>query len=258
MEFQRQLDLSKYKSSVLLLGPRLTGKTTLLSQYKADYYLDLLDPVIRFDLNKEPKKFWQTLKTLEKGSLVIVDEIQKIPLLLDYVQMGIDRLNHRFLLSGSSARKLKRGAANLLGGRAIEMRMHPLSYFELDIDYSISTAMQFGALPKICSLYLENNLEEVRAVLRSYYTIYLKEEIQEESLVRNLASFQRFLDVAVQMNGQEVQYNNIATSSQVPASSVKQYFAILEDTLIAERLWQWQKSEERIRLNQNYIFLTVE
>ena len=125
MEFDRILKLEKLKSSAFVFGPRMTGKTYLLRALKSRLYVDLLDPERELELRREPKHFWEEITTLEKNDLVIVDEIQRIPLLLDYVQKGIEEIGLRFVLSGSSARKLRRGGANLLGGRALDLKLHP-------------------------------------------------------------------------------------------------------------------------------------
>src|SRR3990167_6074056 len=130
MKFNRILDLSKLHSSAFLFGPRMTGKTFLLKGLKAALYYDLLDPEKELELERNPKQFWEEISALSKGSLVIVDEIQRVPVLLDYVQKGIEELGHRFILSGSSARKLRRGGANLLGGRALDLKLHPLTNVE--------------------------------------------------------------------------------------------------------------------------------
>ena len=116
--YQRELSLSQLTSSCLLIGPRMTGKTSLLSHVKADHTFDLLDAQLELRLRAHPNEFWEELCALKPQAKVIIDEVQKIPALLDYVQMGIDQKGIQFLLSGSSARKLKRGGANLLGGRA--------------------------------------------------------------------------------------------------------------------------------------------
>lgn len=254
MEFKRQINLTSYKSSLFLLGPRMTGKSYLLAKLDTDLYFDLLDPELELRYKNTPRIFYDEITVIPKGGTIIVDEIQKVPQLLDYVQMGIEKLQHRFILSGSSARKLKRGGANLLAGRAISLSLHPLSIDEIGSDLEIDSILCFGTIPKICDLILQEAQHEARAVLRTYSTMYLKEEIQAEALVRNVGSFSRFLNIAAQFNGQAVVYNNLAASSGVPRSSVANYFDILEETLIATRLWEHGSSEKDKSKPKLYFF----
>ncbi len=252
--YERELDLERFSSSCLLLGPRMTGKTSLLNQLKSHYFLDLLIPENELSYGKEPRRFWSELQALKPGQLAIVDEVQRVPALLDYVQKGIEELGIRFLLTGSSARKLRRGAANLLGGRALDLRLHPLSLKELGKTFQLSQALSFGTLPKIWQLLSTQNSAEVFLTLRSYLTVYLKEEIQAEAIVRQLGAFQRFLDVAAQSNGQMIEYDNIARECQVSASTVKDYYEILEDTLFGSFLWPYNRSERKKSRPKFYFF----
>lgn len=252
--FHRELDLAPFRSSVFLFGPRMTGKTTLLTSIKQDLYINLLDPEQELTLRQTPKLFWEKLVPLPKKSLVIVDEVQKVPALLDYVQMGIDSLQHRFLLSGSSARKLKRGSANLLGGRALHFKLHPLSLKEIGSPFNISDALNFGTLPHIVKLVIEQDTESAKQHLKSYVTTYLKEEIQAEAITRNLAAFQRFLPVASQSNAQIIEFANISRECSVPMSTVKEYYQILEDTLIGEFLWPFDRNERKKARPKFYFF----
>jgi len=254
MNFTRILDLNRYPHSAFLFGPRMTGKTHLLKEFKEAHYFDLLDPEAELELKRTPRLFWERLSAVQPGALVIVDEIQRVPALLDYVQKGIEEKQLRFILSGSSARKLKRGSANLLGGRAIELRLHPLTFREIGKAFRLEAACQYGTLPRITQLWLENQEEALRLLLRSYYTTYIKEEIQAEALTRNVGAFQRFLLVAVQSNAQVIEFSNIARDCSVPASTVKEYFSILEDTLIGEFLWPWDRSERRKARPKFYFF----
>src|SRR5208283_3051670 len=141
MNFERLLKLEHISDSLFLFGPRMTGKTYLLRRLKADLFVDLLDPEEELKFKQAPKEFWEQLRALKTGQLVIVDEIQRVPVLLDYVQKGIEELNLRFILSGSSARKLRRGSANLLGGRALDLRLHPLTSIEIGQDFNIDKAL---------------------------------------------------------------------------------------------------------------------
>lgn len=232
----------------------MTGKSFLLEQIKSDMFVDLLDPEKEILYKSNPKQFYQELQAISKHSTIIVDEIQRVPSLLDYVQIGIERLGHRFLLSGSSARKLKKSGVNLLGGRAISLSLHPLSLSELGNLFNLDWLLQYGSLPKIYQLLLEQRLSEAKAVLRTYVSVYLKEEIQAEAIVRNLGSFSRFLEVAAQYSGQIVVYSNIATSAGIPRSTVAGYFDIVEDTLIGKRVWQFGYSEKDKAKPKFYFF----
>ena len=146
--FKRELQLGKIRSSAFLFGPRMTGKTTLLLSLSSKHYYDLLDPELELRLRQTPRFLWEEIQSLPKGSLIIIDEVQKIPSLLDTVQRGIDQLHHRFILSGSSARKLKRGGANLLGGRALNLGLHPLTVREMGEAFDIRNAIHFGIIIK--------------------------------------------------------------------------------------------------------------
>jgi len=254
MRFDRTLTFSDLKGSAFLFGPRMTGKTFLLRALRSELYVDLLDPERELALARAPRTFWEELQALPVGALVIVDEIQRVTALLDYVQKGIEELRLRFILSGSSARKLRRGGANLLGGRAADLRLHPLTVEEVGPKFDLSAALQFGTLPKAAELVLAGDLDEARRFLRSYGTIYIKEEIQAEALTRNVGAFQRFLAVAAHSNGQVIEFANISRECAVPASTVKEYFSILEDTLIGEFLWPWDRSERKKARPKFYFF----
>ncbi len=254
MEFIRALDLHGLRNSAFLFGPRMTGKTHLLRNLSSSVYIDLLDPQRELELKQSPRLFWEELQAQHKKSLIIVDEIQRVPVLLDYVQKGIEELGLKFVLSGSSARKLKRGGANLLGGRALDLKLHPLTSEEIGSKFDIHQALQFGTLPKITSLVLSHAREDARHLLRSYYTTYIKEEIQAEALTRNVGAFQRFLNVAAQDNGQVLEFANIARECSVPSSTVKEYYSILEDTLLGEFLWPWDRSERKKARPKFYFF----
>jgi predicted AAA+ superfamily ATPase len=183
-----------------------------------------------------------------------VDEIQKVPELLNYVQMSIDQQEHRFLLSGSSARRLRRGGVNLLGGRAMDLNLHPLTQNECEGAFSIGNALNFGTLPKIFSLLSERSGQTTIALLKSYITTYIKQEIQAEAITRNMSSFQRFLNISGQSNAQVIEYANISRDCSVPASTVKEYFQILEDTLIGSFLWPLDRNERKKARPKFYFF----
>lgn len=254
MEFLRALKLDGLRASAFLFGPRMTGKSHLLRPLKSSLSIDLLDPEIELELRQTPRFFWEQIRTQRKGALIIVDEIQRVPALLDFVQKGIEELDIQFILSGSSARKLKRGGANLLGGRALDLKLHPLTAQEIGGKFNMPQALQFGTLPKISQLVLANDTESARRMLQSYYTTYIKEEIQAEALTRNVGAFQRFINVAAQDNGQVIEFSNVSRECAVPASTVKEYYTILEDTLLGEFLWPWDRSERKKARPKFYFF----
>lgn len=254
MLYSRALHLEQFKTSAFLFGPRMTGKTTLLHALKPSEYFDLLDPELELSYKTSPGLFWEQLCALPKGSFIIVDEVQKAPVLLNYIQKAMDSLNHRFILSGSSARKLKRGGANLLGGRALDLKLHPLIFEELKNDFRLDRALHYGTLPKICDLLRDRQVDTAKLHLKSYITTYLREEIQAEALTRNLGAFNRFLNIAAQCNGQVIEFANISRECSVPMSTVKEYFQILADTLIGFYLWPWDRSERKKARPKFYFF----
>lgn len=240
MDIPRILDLPKLLAakSYFLFGPRQTGKTFMIRRQfpKAKYYnLHETDTFLKF--NQSPHRLRQELT--DKDKLVIMDEIQKLPLLLDEIQVMIDDRNVRFLLTGSSARALKRKGLNLLGGRARTKRLHPLCFRELGQQFNLVTALDRGLLP---SLYFSDSPYED---LQAYVGTYLKEEVAAEAVVRNLPAFSRFLTVAALCNGQMLNYSKIASDAQVPKSTVQEYFHILRDTLLGDDLPAWKRTEKR-------------
>lgn len=254
MIFKRTLDIKNLVDSAFLFGPRMTGKTFLLKGVASDLSIDLLDPEEELKFKQKPRLFWEQISALKTGSLVIIDEVQRVPSLLDYVQKGIEEKGHKFILSGSSARKLKRGGANLLGGRARNLKLHPLTASEIGPSFKIEHVYRFGSIPKVASFILNGDFNEARQFLKSYYTVYIKEEIQAEAITRNIGAFQRFLNVAAQSNAQIIEFANISRECSVPMSTVKEYFTILEDTLIGEFLWPWDRSERKKARPKFYFF----
>ncbi len=230
--FQRLRKFS-HKHSFFLFGPRGTGKTTLLTErfmLKHTARFDLLDSEVESQFFHDPGSLYAIVKALPKEiTHVIIDEIQKVPKLLDEVHRLIEEKQREFVLTGSSARKLKRGWANLLAGRAFVYHLYALSYFELGKAFNLDDALRWGTLPKIFSLETDSDRE---AFLRAYAETYLKEEILDEQLVRKLPPFRKFLEVAAQSNGKMITYSNIAKDVGVDDKTVKEYFSILEDTLI--------------------------
>jgi len=225
--FTRKQMLSDSRSeSIFLFGARQTGKSVLLKTLFPDsIYIDLLETDTKNRFMQHPELLRELLADVPDESLVIIDEIQRVPELLDEVHLLISRRRMRFVLCGSSARKLKRQGVNTLGGRALPENLYPLVSAEIP-DFDLQRALTHGMLPKI---YLS---ERPARLLQAYVDIYLKEEIQAEAIVRNLKSFARFLEVAALTNGETVNYNNIATDCGVSARTAADYFSILQDTLI--------------------------
>lgn len=228
------------KKSVFLLGPRQTGKSTLLRTLFPDSrFVDLLEADTFRELSSHPESLRQRLRPSER--LVIIDEIQKLPSLLDEVQLLIDRNKDlRFILTGSSARRLKRGAANLLGGRAYFLNFHPLVSAEIGGGASrILDRCNFGSLPAIIDSALP------KRELDSYVGTYLKEEIQAEALTRSIENFARVLNFSAHLNAEQINYTKIGNDAGVPPRTVRDYFQIFADTLIAHIVPAFQKTTKR-------------
>lgn len=221
------------KHHLFLFGPRGAGKSTLLKALfpkEGTLFLDLLSYETEELFSRNPQILMEMVHGLpDHVTHIIVDEIQKIPKLLDIVHQLIEEKNKIFILSGSSARKLKRGAANLLAGRAFVYHLYPLSFLELGNAFNLDIALQFGTLPQCIDF---NEVEEKRQYLMSYAHTYLKEEIITEQWVRNLDPFRRFLEVSAQCNGKIINYANIARDVGINEKTTKEYFQILEETLI--------------------------
>jgi predicted AAA+ superfamily ATPase len=242
-----------------LFGPRGTGKSTLLHtvfQASTTLFFDLLDPELEDEFARFPQSFRaKVLGAPPSITHIVVDEIQKVPKLLDVVHSLIEGSGKIFVLTGSSARKLKRGGANLLAGRAQVLELHPLSALELKDSFSLDECLAFGSLPKAVAAVSEQSR---RRFLSAYALTYLKEEIQAEQIVRNLDPFRRFLEVAAQMAGKIINYASIAGDVGVDEKTVKSYYQILEDTLIGRFLEPYHTSIRK-RLSQKpkfYLFDT--
>jgi predicted AAA+ superfamily ATPase len=240
--------------SVFLFGPRGVGKTSLINELDdLSLRFDLLNSETFRSLKLDPTILrYQVESVLESGSsiLVAIDEVQLIPELLNEVHSLIESHRNRvnFILTGSSARKLKREEANMLGGRAVQMFMHPLSILEIPID--IQKALTIGTLPRP---YLEKN--DPNLFLSGYVDTYLREEIKQESLVRKLDSFIRFLDLAAQLNGENINFSKLGRQCGVASSTIGQYYSILEDTLIVHRINGWSESvKKQMVIGPRYYF----
>lgn len=224
--------IRKSKKHLLLLGARQVGKSTLIASLKPNLTIHLADESLYHRFAKDPGRLKQEILALKKKSLIAIDEIQRIPSLLNTIQALIDQGHqHRFLLTGSSARKLKRGGANLLPGRIILNYLDPLSIWELGKKFNLNRSLSLGNLPGV---YLDQ--QEGAETLSSYATVYLREEIQAEALVRNVGDYARFLDIAAQVSGQWVNYSKLASDAEIPKETIRRYFTLLEDTLLIHRL----------------------
>jgi predicted AAA+ superfamily ATPase len=229
------------KRSCFLFGPRQTGKSTLIrNTLPGAIVYNLLDSKTFFPLSRQPSLLRQQV---ERGSLVVIDEIQKLPGLLDEVHLLIEERGVRFLLTGSSARKLRRGGVNLLGGRARSRILHPLSWGELRDRFDLRRGLSRGLLP---SIYFSDAPYED---LDAYVGDYLQQEISAEGATRNVPAFGRVLQEAARYHGGLINYAKVSQQAHVPASTVREYFQILKDTLIVHELPAYRATKKRDALS---------
>lgn len=247
VQFPRTLELSHLTRSIFLFGPRQTGKTTLLrSRFPDARWYNLLETDVFFRMSARPRTLRDEINAdppaaHRKGAPprpVVIDEIQKLPVLLDEVQLLIDQLGIVFILTGSSARKLVRSGTNLLGGRARVRRLFPLTSAELGT-FDIVRVLHYGTLPGVYGS------DDPADDLAAYCGTYLQQEIQQEGIVRRIDSFARFLRTAATMNAQLMNFEAIASDAAVPARTVRDYFGVLEDTLVAEVLEPYRRGLKR-------------
>jgi predicted AAA+ superfamily ATPase len=223
--------IKKPSSSFFLLGMRGTGKSSWIQRaFPKAFSINLLDEALYQDLLVDPSLLRKMLLKVRRGHWVIIDEIQRIPSLLNEVHRSIEELGLKFALLGSSARKLRREGVNLLGGRALQRFMYPLLPSEMNVDYVLSRVLQYGSLPLVV------NAKSPSEQLKAYVQSYLREEIQVEAIVRNLPGFARFLQVAALFHGQVLNVDGLARDAGVARTTVQGYVDILEDTLLAYRL----------------------
>jgi len=244
------------KNSFFLFGARGTGKTHLLKERytnESNWYIDLLNPELARKYLLQPAVFVQELAARKPvPDWVIIDEVQKVPALLDLIHQQIESGKQKFILSGSSARKLKRGAANLLAGRAFVYNLYPLTAKEIGRGFNLEEALHWGTLPKLLDL---PDLLDKKEYLRAYSNTYLREEILQEQIIRKLEPFQRFLPVAAQMAGKVINYSKIALDTGTSVPTIQSYFQILEDTLLGFTLPQFHESvRKRQRANPKFYF----
>ena len=239
------------KKSYFLFGPRQTGKTFLVRQRLPDARVyDLLDSEVFLTLSRQPGRIGEELTGDEQ--IVVIDEIQRLPGLLNEVHRLIETRGIRFLLTGSSARTLRRGGVNLLGGRARTRYLHPLTFGELGDRFDLARAIGRGLLPAI---YFS---DDPASDLAAYAGAYLQQEIVAEGATRNVPAFSRFLRVAALANATVVNFTNIANDSQVPRTTVYEYFEILKDTLILHEVPAWTRSTHRKPIvSSKYYFFDI-
>ncbi|MBI2067709.1 MAG: ATP-binding protein [Deltaproteobacteria bacterium] len=244
------------KQSFFLFGPRQTGKSTLIESIWREHvwHIDLLHYEEFLKYSKAPDLFRrEAIQKInkEKISTIFVDEIQRVPLILNEVHSLMESVSCQFILSGSSARKLKRGGANLLAGRAIQRFLFPFIYQEIHDEFDLEDCLRFGSLPAI---YKKTEREKID-ILTAYTETYLKEEIQAEGLVRNLGGFSRFLEIASAQSGELVDFTALGREAQLTARTVQSYYEILEETLIGLRLPPWKKSvRKRLTAHPKFYF----
>jgi len=243
--------------SFFLMGARGTGKTTFVTEQfgrnTGISAIDLLDPDQEEKYARDPKLLERlVLDASDTHEWIFIDEVQKVPKLLDVCHRMVVKKKAKFILSGSSARKLKRGGANLLGGRAQICAMHPLTERELGERFSLEKALKWGTLPEV---YLSEDDKDRSAILKAYTQVYLKEEILVEQLVRNLDPFRLFLEICAQMNAKVINHSEIAREANVDYKTVQSYFSILEETYLGFYLPSFHESLRKSQLAHPKFYL---
>ncbi|HEY7315937.1 MAG TPA: AAA family ATPase [Candidatus Binatia bacterium] len=239
--------LARAKKSFLLLGPRQTGKSTLVSSLEPNLSINLAHEATYLEFARNPRELEERLAALPvatRQQTIFVDEVQRLPSVLNTIQTLLDASppRYRFFLTGSSARKLRRGNANLLPGRIFTYQMGPIVSRELDFKLDTAQALSHGTLPGIL---VETDPDVREKTLSSYAATYLKEEVQAEALTRNLEGFARFLSVCAEYAGQFLDLAKLAADAQIARQSAVRYFEVLEDCLIVHRLLPFAKSARR-------------
>lgn len=247
--------------SILLLGPRQVGKTTLMGRLPTHHYISFINPQHRQEYEKNPSLLTAQIEALaEKTSkklLVVIDEVQKVPSIMDVVQDLIDRHIAQFILSGSSARKLrKQSQINFLPGRVIVLRLDPLIFSEIPKNYYLEDLLLYGSLPEIATTI--DSAQKLQ-LLDAYTVTYLEEEVRAEAIVRNIAPFARFLELAASESGQLVNFTKLSQEIGVAHTTIASYYQVLEDCLIAERVEPLIKTKTRRKLTKSakYLFFDL-
>ena len=247
-------EIAKTKKSVLLLGPRQVGKSTLVAALKPDLSINLADEFEFLTHSSRPDELAKLIE-IQSAQSIFIDEVQRLPRILNTVQALVDRQKKlKFYLTGSSARKLKRGGANLLPGRVLNFKLGPLTANEMSYKLETARVLSRGSLPEA---YLDEKSRQAELLLKSYAANYLKEEIKAEALTRNLESFARFLNEAVLCASQFVDLTKVAKKAKISRHAVPRYFEILEDTLVGYRVFPYRElaeSEDLIRHPKFYLF----
>jgi uncharacterized protein len=251
--------ISKPERSFFLLGPRQTGKSTWIKSLHLEnqWMVNLLKNDTFFRYIRNPAVFrLEAQEKINNGcEWIIIDEVQRIPDLLNDVHLMLESSNVKFILSGSSARKLKQKEANMLGGRALKRHLHPFTVKEINSAHGatidLDTMLVWGTLPPLHGL----NSRDASETLKAYVEVYLREEIQQEALVRNLGGYARFLDLTAAYCGEIVNFTSIGKEAGLPTRTVQSYYEILEDTLIALRLPAWRKSPTKRLLSHPKMYL---
>lgn len=243
-------------NSFFIFGARGVGKSTLVQHLFKEraHYISLLEETNFRRYSRNADQLISDLSVIDTKTPVVIDEIQKNPALLDTVHHLIETTKRQFVLTGSSARKLKRGAANLLAGRAFQYHLYPLTHIELDQAFNLNFVLQWGSLPKVFSLDDEDRTE----FLRSYTQMYLKEEILEEQIVRNGIAFRNYLEITAQENGNCLNFSKIARDVDVDTKTIQSYFQILEDTLVGFFLPAFhQSSRKSVKLQPKFYLFDI-
>lgn len=240
LHYKRTLDLGPLlkKKSHFLFGPRATGKSSLIADTlgKECCIIDLLDSDFYIPISQSPARLIEYIDPSKE--IIVIDEIQRVPELLNEVHRLIANEKYKFLLTGSSARKLKRGQSNMLAGRAWSAELFPLTSHEIT-DFNLDKYLRYGGLP---SVYTSDDPHDE---LKAYVKTYLHEEIQAEAIVRKINNFNRFLTNSALSSGQILNFENVAQDAQISASTVREYFYVLQDTLIGFLVTPWLKSKKR-------------
>lgn len=241
--------------SVLILGPRQVGKTTLCRQFKFDLEVNLASIKEKLIYEKDPQRLEMIARESKKKMFIYIDEIQKIPELFNSIQVLIDDNKAQFLITGSSARKIKNQSdVNLAPGRLVNFRLDTLSMAEADIN--LDDIFAYGQLPAICS---EADKEQKELELRSYVENYIEEEIRKETRLRNIAPFARFIELAAIQSGQISNFSEISKELGPTVVTIQNYYQILEDTLFVERIDPYLKNSTRKKLTKSsrYLFFDL-